>query len=116
MAAAVDPSQSTSKTPGSLPLEAEDIPPDVIPNFEVDLFEISGLHSTPFRTAESQDPSGEGTGVQLPELETMVRSLTNEAIERIVWEVVPQLAETMIRERLHELTEGAASKTNEPAP
>jgi hypothetical protein len=33
-----------------------------------------------------------------------VSALTREVVERVVWEVVPQLAETMIREELRRLT------------
>lgn len=33
-----------------------------------------------------------------------VAQLTREVVERVVWEVVPQLAETMIREELRRLT------------
>jgi len=35
--------------------------------------------------------------------EDLIHQLTVETVERIVWEVVPQLAETLIRERLEEL-------------
>ncbi len=35
--------------------------------------------------------------------EAVIHQLTKDAIEKIVWEVVPQLAETMIRERIDEL-------------
>lgn len=35
-----------------------------------------------------------------------VSALTREVVERVVWEVVPQLAETMIREELRRLTSG----------
>lgn len=33
-----------------------------------------------------------------------VTALTREVVERVVWEVVPQLAETLIREELRRLT------------
>jgi N-methylhydantoinase B/oxoprolinase/acetone carboxylase alpha subunit len=33
-----------------------------------------------------------------------VSALTREVVERVVWEVVPQLAETMIREEIRRLT------------
>jgi hypothetical protein len=36
-------------------------------------------------------------------IESAVRKITQETIERIVWEVVPELAEVMIRERLDKL-------------
>ncbi len=36
-------------------------------------------------------------------IEAAVRKITQETIERIVWEVVPELAEVMIRERLEQL-------------
>lgn len=37
--------------------------------------------------------------------DSMIEQLTKDAIERIVWEVVPQLAETLIKERIDELIE-----------
>lgn len=43
-----------------------------------------------------------------PELLALVK-LSSEIVERVVWEVVPELAETMIREHLHEL---AAKRVN----
>ena len=33
-----------------------------------------------------------------------ITALTRDVVERVVWEVVPQLAETMIREELKRLT------------
>ena len=38
-----------------------------------------------------------------PELAALLK-LSTEVVERIVWEVVPELAETIIRENLAELT------------
>jgi hypothetical protein len=38
-----------------------------------------------------------------PELVALMK-LSTEVVERIVWEVVPDLAEQIIRENLHELT------------
>jgi hypothetical protein len=43
-----------------------------------------------------------------PELLALLK-LSTEVVERIVWEVVPELAETIIRENLHEL---AAKRAN----
>ena len=43
-----------------------------------------------------------------PELLALVK-LSSEIVERVVWEVVPDLAETIIREHLHEL---AAKRVN----
>jgi hypothetical protein len=42
------------------------------------------------------DPNG-------PELAALMK-LSTEVVERVVWEVVPQLAEQIIRENLHDLT------------
>jgi hypothetical protein len=38
-----------------------------------------------------------------PELIALLK-LSTEVVERVVWEVVPELAEAIIREHLHELT------------
>jgi hypothetical protein len=38
-----------------------------------------------------------------PELIALLK-LSTEVVERIVWEVVPELAETIIRENLHDLS------------
>ena len=38
-----------------------------------------------------------------PELAALLK-LSTEVVERIVWEVVPELAETIIRENLHDLS------------
>ena len=43
-----------------------------------------------------------------PELLALLK-LSTEVVERIVWEVVPELAEAIIRENLHEL---AAKRAN----
>ena len=47
----------------------------------------------------------EATGLAAgsPELIALVK-LSTEVVERIVWEIVPDLAEQIIRENLHELT------------
>jgi CheY-like chemotaxis protein len=42
-----------------------------------------------------------------PEQVTAVLALSREVVERVVWEVVPQLAETMIREEITRLTKEA---------
>lgn len=39
-----------------------------------------------------------------PQQADAVLALSREVVERIVWEVVPQLAETMIREEIARLT------------
>jgi hypothetical protein len=39
-----------------------------------------------------------------PEQITAILSLTKEVVERVVWEVVPDLAETIIREEIQRLT------------
>lgn len=47
----------------------------------------------------------EASGLQpgSPELMALLK-LSTEIVERIVWEVVPELAEQIIRENLHDLT------------
>ncbi len=47
----------------------------------------------------------EATGLEAgsPELAALLK-LSSEVVERIVWEVVPDLAEMIIRENLNELT------------
>ncbi|MCE9577481.1 MAG: response regulator, partial [Deltaproteobacteria bacterium] len=46
----------------------------------------------------------EATGLEAgsPELLALLK-LSTEVVERIVWEIVPELAESIIRENLHEL-------------
>jgi hypothetical protein len=39
-----------------------------------------------------------------PQQAEAVLALSRDVIERVVWEVVPQLAETMIKEEIHRLT------------
>ncbi len=38
----------------------------------------------------------------MPAIEAAVRKVTAEVVERVVWEVVPDLAERLIREKLAE--------------
>jgi hypothetical protein len=55
-------------------------------------------------------PGGNGFGERLAELGLSkdqiegVLALSREVIEKVVWEVVPQLAETMIQEEIRRLT------------
>jgi len=44
-----------------------------------------------------------GLGLTEAQMEGVL-SLTREVIEQVVWEVVPELAETMIREEIRRLT------------
>ncbi len=53
--------------------------------------------------AASVAPKLEGMGLT-PEQVTAILSLTKEVVERVVWEVVPDLAETIIREEISRLT------------
>jgi hypothetical protein len=53
-------------------------------------------------TAEVQQRVG-AMGLTPAQVEA-VTALTREVVERVVWEVVPQLAETLIREELRRLT------------
>lgn len=53
--------------------------------------------------AASVAPKLEGMGLT-PEQVTAILSLTKEVVERVVWEVVPDLAETIIREEIQRLT------------
>ncbi|MBN8614841.1 MAG: response regulator, partial [Deltaproteobacteria bacterium] len=53
--------------------------------------------------AASVAPKLEGMGLT-PDQVTAILSLTKEVIERVVWEVVPDLAETIIREEIQRLT------------
>lgn len=53
--------------------------------------------------AASVAPKLEGMGLT-PEQVTAILSLTKEVVERVVWEVVPDLAETIIREEIARLT------------
>jgi hypothetical protein len=41
-----------------------------------------------------------------PDQVAAVLALSREVIERVVWEVVPELAETMIKEEIRRLTSG----------
>ena len=82
----------------SLKLEPPKESPSIV---DVNLFEVTGLH----QQSTSSQPETHTPPPNAADVEALVRKLTNETIERIVWEVVPQLAETMIRERLHEFAE-----------
>jgi DNA-binding response OmpR family regulator len=53
--------------------------------------------------AASVAPKLEGMGLT-PDQVTAILSLTKEVVERVVWEVVPDLAETIIREEIQRLT------------
>jgi hypothetical protein len=55
--------------------------------------------------AKMAERLAEATGLQpgSPELLALLK-LSTEVVERIVWEVVPELAEQIIRENLHDLT------------
>jgi hypothetical protein len=49
-------------------------------------------------------------------IESAVRKITQETIERIVWEIVPELAEVMIRERLEKLNIDQSAGTSAGPP
>ena len=101
----------TQDTPSpSLALEAPKESPSVV---DVNLFEVTGFH--PQSASSQPEIYPPATVPDATDVEALVRKLTNETIERIVWEVVPQLAETMIRERLHEFAE-SRTKPVEPSP
>ena len=59
--------------------------------------------------AETADPAVPTTTVNLTEeqLKTAIAAASKEVIERIVWEVVPDLAEALIREAIRKIKEGA---------
>ena len=59
--------------------------------------------------ADDEDESAAAAPVDLHDLESLmpaieaaVRKVTAEVVERVVWEVVPDLAERLIREKLAE--------------
>ena len=58
----------------------------------------AGHHPQPYTSAYPLDPHA-----QEQMLRAVLQSVSREVIEKVVWEVVPQLAETIIREELERL-------------
>jgi CheY-like chemotaxis protein len=56
--------------------------------------------------AEAELPQRLGSLGLSPEQVTAVLALSREVVERVVWEVVPELAETLIKEEIRRLTSG----------
>jgi CheY-like chemotaxis protein len=56
--------------------------------------------------AEAELPQRLGSLGLSPDQVTAVLALSREVIERVVWEVVPELAETLIKEEIRRLTSG----------
>jgi predicted N-formylglutamate amidohydrolase len=54
--------------------------------------------------AEAELPQRLGNLGLSPDQVTAVLALSREVIERVVWEVVPELAETLIKEEIRRLT------------
>jgi len=85
-----------------------DIPTDATAP-PVELLEIP--EPAPIAPPENLDVSTPSQQVQVPELteeqlKAAIAAASKDVIERIVWEVVPDLAETMIKEAIRKITEG----------
>jgi hypothetical protein len=75
------------------------------------------VHAEPVHAAAESDSSTAAVEALLPDLESKLQglgldaeqlagvlSLSKAVVEQVVWEVVPQLAETMIKEEIKRLT------------
>jgi CheY-like chemotaxis protein len=88
------------------------VPPDVVGR-ELELDEPEGPEAPPAAeaavkleaTAAADEVAGKLGGDLTPEQVEAVRALTADVIERVVWEVVPDLAEAIIREQIDKLLE-----------
>lgn len=114
------PSYGTTPTPALSPftgITAAPVEPEVVtpPPLPMEQKEISFGNldfSAPVATPPPLPPTGvrEAVSSETPvapseaEVKTAIASLSKEAIERIVWEVVPDLAETMIRDAIAKIT------------
>jgi hypothetical protein len=92
--------------PAAAPVSAAPPPPQAIelPDATEDVPELAPMHTfvPPAATTGHQpEPQAGGTGEAA--LREALSKASREVIERVVWEVVPQLAETIIRENLDRL-------------
>jgi len=102
------PVVSTSPKPAPTPMA----PPVRAPS-NVPVAPAPAAAPAPRSAAPAVDSAAVATGRMAPKLGELgltpqqadaVMALSREVIERVVWEVVPQLAETMIREEIARLT------------
>jgi hypothetical protein len=60
----------------------------------------------PMAAIEEPVPASPGATLNEDQIRAMLQQVSREVIEKIVWEVVPDLAETLIREEIRKLKEG----------
>jgi hypothetical protein len=65
------------------------------------------LRLVPINEVAAQVAKENGLELSSPEMQALIK-LSREVVERIVWEIVPDLAETIIRHNLDKLTSARA--------
>lgn len=101
------------------PLELEQHLPEQAPAFDSAAFEsiapgvpvVETVAEVPLRAVAPAAPPTAAAGPPVPgeeQLKAALAAVSKETIERIVWEVVPDLAESLIREAIRKITDGKA--------
>lgn len=85
------------------------MPPQTVPRLEVAERAHEAVHSA--TSSMDSKIANLGLGLTPAQVDSIV-ALSREVVERVVWEVVPQLAETLIREEIARLTRDDVDATS----